>query len=227
MAMEVNITTGAWYGDRELTLNFPDSWDVSVYSSRDVEALDESGIESAFAEPIGTHRIEELARGRKSADIIVDDSSRPTPADLVIPHIINELEKGGIKGDSIAFVIGGGSHRPLTEEEMAKKVGQAIASKYRIYNHSVFSKTLENLGHLEDGTPVHINEIVIHSDLKIAVGGIIPHGSAGFGGGGKIVVPGIAGYDTIAHNHGKYKGRGRGSVEKQIEEKDKRENPGN
>ena len=224
MALEVNIDTGAWCGDKELVLSFPDNWDVSVYESRDSKALNESEIEKAFAEPIGAERIELLARGKKSAVIIVDDLSRPTPADLVIPHIINELKEGGIREESIRFVIGGGAHRPLTKEEMAKKVGQAIASKHEIYNHNVFSKTLEKLGDLEDGTPVHINEIVAHSDLRIAIGGVIPHVSAGFGGGGKIVVPGIAGYDTIAHNHGKYKGRPRGSVERQGQEKDMRDN---
>lgn len=224
MALEIKITTGAWYGDKEQTLTFPDSWDVSVYESRDVAALDEPGIQKAFAEPIGTKRIADLARDRKSAVIIVDDLSRPTPANPVVPHIINELKKGGIKEESIVFVMGGGSHRPLTDEEMAKKNGQAAASKYRTYNHNVFSKTLDDLGELEDGTPVHINEIVMNSDLKIAVGGVIPHGGAGFGGGGKTIVPGVASYDTIAHNHGKYKGRERGSVDKQIVEKDMREN---
>ena len=224
MALETSITTGAWCGDKELTLSFPDSWDVSVYESKGAEALDESEIEKAFAKPIGAKRIGELAHGKKSAAIIVDDLSRPTPAHLVVPHIINELREGGIEGESIRFVIGGGSHRPLTEEEMAKKVGQAIAAKYKVYNHNVFSKTLEDLGALDDGTPVQINEIVAHSDLKIAVGGIIPHGGAGLGGGGKIVVPGIASYDTIAHNHGKYKGRGRGNIERRGEEKDMRDN---
>ena len=90
MALEVNITTDAWYGDRELTLTFPDNWDVSIYESKGADALDESGIEKAFAEPIGAERIEQLARGKKSAVVIVDDLSRPTPARLVIPHIIEE-----------------------------------------------------------------------------------------------------------------------------------------
>ena len=225
MALEAEITTGAWYGDKELTLSFPDNWNVSVYESKGARALDESEIEKAFAEPIGSNRIEQLARGKKNAVIIVDDLSRPTPAHLVIPHIINELEEGGIKEESIKFVIGGGAHRPLTKEEMAKKVGQAIASKYEIYNHNVFSKSLEYLGDLEDGTPVHINEIVAHSDLKIAIGGMIPHDSAGFGGGGKIIVPGVASYDTIVHNHqGEYKGRGRGNAGRQGKEKDMRDN---
>ena len=119
--LEVKITTGAWYGDREQTLIFPGNWDVIVYKSRGVDALDESGIQKAFAEPIGTERISDLARGKKSAVIIVDDMSRPTPAHLVVPHIINELKKGGIKGESIMFVMGGGTHRSLTDAELAQK----------------------------------------------------------------------------------------------------------
>lgn len=225
MTSEVTITTGAWYGDKEVTLGFPNNWDISVYESKGAKALDESEIAEAFARPIGAERIKQLARGKKSAVIIVDDLSRPTPAHLAIPHIIKELVEGGIGEESICFVIGGGAHRPLTREEKARKVGQAIASKYEIHDHDVFSKTLEDLGELEDGTPVQINEIVVHSDLKIAIGGIIPHGSVGLGGGGKIIVPGIASYDTIAHNHqGPYKARGRGNLERQGEEKDIRDN---
>ena len=224
LPLEVSITTDAWYGDKELLLTFPDNWDVSVYESKGKKALDEMGMEKAFSEPIGTKRIEQLARGKKSAVIIVDDLSRPTPAHLVIPRIIKELLAGGIKEESIKFVIGGGAHRPLTGQEMAKKVGHAIASKYEMHNHNTFSKDLVYLGDLEDGTPMYINDIVVHSDLKIAVGGIIPHSSAGFGGGGKIVIPGIAGYDTIAHNHGKFEGRERGSDKRQGEKKDMRDN---
>ena len=145
MALKVNINTGAWYGDKEMTLNFPDNWDVSVRESKDAAALDESQIAAAFAEPIGTERIKQLARGKGSAVIIVDDLRRPTPAYLVIPHIVEELKDAGISEGSIRFVIGGGSHRPLTKEEIAKKVGQDIASKYEISNHNTFSKTLEDL----------------------------------------------------------------------------------
>ncbi len=225
MALKVNINTGAWYGDKEITLTFPDNWDVSVRESKQVEALGEGEIARAFAAPIGTERIKQIARGKGSAAIIVDDLSRPTPAHLVIPHIVEELREAGISEGSMRFVIGGGSHRPLNAEEIAKKVGQDIALKYEVYNHNTFSETLEDLGHLEDGTPVHINEIVVHSDVRIAVGGIIPHSSVGFGGGAKMILPGVAGYHTIAHNHqGKYKGRGRGNLERQGEEKDIRDN---
>jgi len=224
MTLEVSITTGAWYGDREITLSLPDNWVVTVYESKGLEALDESKIGEAFAKPIGTKRIEQIARGKKSAAIIVDDLSRPTPAHEVIPYIIKELEEGGISEESICFVIGGGSHRPLTEEEIAKKIGKEAASKYKVYNHNVFSKTLADLGQLEDGTPVQVNENVAHADVKIAIAGIAPHGDAGFGGGGKIVLPGVASYETITHIHGgPLKSRGRGNLERQGEEKDVRD----
>jgi nickel-dependent lactate racemase len=218
MAIEVKITTDAWYGDQDMTLSFPDNWDVFVCRSKDANAIDDLKIQEA-SKPIN-----QLARNKKNAVIIVDDLSRPTPAHLVIPYIIRDLKEGGIKEESIQFVIGGGSHRPLNKEEIGKKLGQDVASKFMVHNHNVFSKTLENLGHLEDGTPVLINEIAYRSEFKIAIGGIIPHSSVGFGGGGKIILPGISGYDTISYNHSKFKSRGRGILEKQGNGKDIRDN---
>lgn len=220
----VNLRTGMWCGDNDLTLSFPDNWNVSVYKSKDAEALDESGIERALSEPIGAKPIEELSCCKKNAVIIVDDLSRPTPAHQVIPHILRKLKDGGIKDESIRFVIGGGSHRPLTKEEMKKKVGPDVAAKYEVHNHDVYSGNLIGMGNLEDGTPVYINDVVAHSELKIGIGGIIPHGGGGFGGGGKLIVPGIAGYTTISYNHGLYRGRGHGNVERQGDEKDMRDN---
>jgi len=220
----VNILTGMWCGDNELTLNFPDNWNISVYQSKDTEALDESAIERALSEPIGSKQLEELARGKKNAVIIVDDLSRPTPAHDVIPNILRRIKDAGIKDESIRFVIGGGSHRPLTEEEMAKKVGPDVAAKYEVHNHDVYSGNLIGMGNLEDGTPVYINDVVAHSELKVGIAGMVPHGGGGIGGGGKLIVPGIASYTTIAYNHGLYKGRGRGNFEPQSDEKDMRDN---
>ena len=220
----VDIRTGMWCGDNNFTLSFPDNWNVSVYESKDAKALNESGIEGALSEPIGVEQIDRLAYGKHTAVIIVDDLSRPTPAHQVIPHILKKLKVGGIKDDSIKFVVGGGSHRPVTKEEMGKKIGQDIAAKYEVYNHDVYSGNLVGMGNLDDGIPVYINDVVARSEVKIGIGGIIPHGGGGFGGGGKLVVPGIASHSTIAYNHGLYKGRGRGNVQRQGEEKDMRDN---
>lgn len=220
----VNLRTGMWFGDNDLPLNFPDNWNVSVYPSKDAKAMDEQEIEQVFLNPIGTKRIKEIASGKQSAAIIVSDLSRPTPAYQIIPYILRELKEGGIEDEGIRFVIGGGSHRPLTREEMSKIIGETVTAKYEVYNHDVYSETLSFLGNLEAGTPVYIHEVVHQSDVKITIGGIIPHGGAGFGGGAKMIVPGIAGHATIAHNHGQFKGRGKGNVERQGEEKDMRDN---
>jgi len=224
MAIEIKIPTGVWCGDKEMVLSFPEDWDIFVCHSKDTDKMDENRIKEAFKRPICSKPIHQLAFDKKSAVIIVDDLSRPTTAYLVIPYIIDELLKGGIKEESIQFVIGGGSHRPLNKEEIAKKVGPDIVSKYKIHNHNVFSKTLVNLGSLNDGTPVLINEIVYNAELKIGIGGIIPHSSVGFGGGGKIILPGVSGYDTIAYNHSKFKSRGRGVLKAMANEKDIRTN---
>ena len=118
----VTMPSRAWYGDIDLTLQFPDTWTVHVLPPKDAPKLDAAGIEAAFANPIGTKRIAELAQGKRSAAIVVDDVSRPTPAAEVIPYVLAELAEAGIPQREIRFVIGGGSHRPQTREEMEKKV---------------------------------------------------------------------------------------------------------
>src|SRR5262245_53347892 len=113
----VTIPSRAWYGDIDLTLEFPATWDVHTMAMQDAPALTPAQIERAFANPIGTPPIHQLAKGRKSAAIVIDDLSRPTPASVMIPYVLGELAKAGIPKEEIRFVVGGGSHRPLTLEE--------------------------------------------------------------------------------------------------------------
>ena len=222
---EITLRSRAWFGDHNLTLKCPENWDIRVYRMKDAGPVGEDEIENALSNPIGTRSLSDLAKEKESAVIIVDDLSRATPANLVIPYILEALKQSGIEDESIRFVIGGGAHRPLTSEEMGKKIGEEVAKKYEVHNHNVFSGTLRALGNLEDGTPVYLNDIVAASDLKIAISGVVPHGGAGFGGGAKLILPGVVGAVTIAYNHGSgaYKGRGRGNIERQDEEKDMRD----
>ena len=90
------VYSRAWYGDEALTLNFPTGWEVEVLGPKDAPVLSDTQIEKAFAEPIGTPRISELAKGKKSAAIVVDDLSRPTPAAKVIPFLLRELVSAGV-----------------------------------------------------------------------------------------------------------------------------------
>ena len=141
MSSTATVLSGAWYGDNELTLNFPTGWEVEMLTLKDAPAMSKNQIEQAFANPIGTPRIAELAKNKKSAAIIVDDLSRPTPAATVIPFLLRELTSAGVPKSEIRFVVGGGSHRPLTDEEIAKKVGADISTEYEVTSHNFMGGT--------------------------------------------------------------------------------------
>ena len=213
MANTVTVRSGAWHGDKELTLNFPASWEVEVLAPNDAPALSDAQIERAFAEPIGTPRIAELARGRKSAAIVVDDLSRPTPAAKIIPFLLRELAAAGVPKSEIRFVVGPGSHRPLTDEEIPKKIGADVAAEYEATNHNFLSGDLRSLGNLDNGMPIYINRVVADADFKICIGGIYPHSSVGFTGGAKLIVPGVSGFATIFYFHTYSSSRGPAIIE--------------
>ncbi|MDE0552876.1 MAG: lactate racemase domain-containing protein, partial [Candidatus Poribacteria bacterium] len=177
----------------------------------------------AFAEPIGTSRISELAKGKKSAAIIVDDLSRPTPAATVVPFLLRELASAGVPTSEIRFVVGGGSHRPLTDEEIAKKIGAEVAAAHEATSHDFMSGDLRALGSLDNGMPIYINRVVADADFKICLGGIYPHGSVGFGGGAKLIVPGIAGFTTMFYFHSFSPSRGHAVIERRGSEPDHRD----
>lgn len=217
------VYSGAWYGDNELTLNFPTSWEVEMLNPKDAPALSDPQIEQAFAKPIGTKPISELAKGKKSAAIIVDDLSRPTPAYKVIPFLLRELTAAGVPKSEIRFVVGVGGHRPISHEEMVKKVGADIVAEYEVTNHNFLSRDLRALGNLENGTPVYINRTVADADFKICLGGIYPHSSVGFSGGAKLIVPGTAGFSTMYYFHKFPPGRGPAVIEGEGDEPDRRD----
>ena len=223
MRNTATVYSRAWYGDEELTLNFPTGWEVEVLGPKDAPVLSDTQIEQAFAEPIGTPRISALAKGKKSAAIVVDDLSRPTPAAKVIPVLLRELAAAGVPKSEIRFVIGGGSHRPLTDEEVAKKIGGDVAAEYEATSHDFMSGDLRALGNLGNGMPIYLNRVVADADFKICLGGIYPHGAVGFGGGAKLVVPGIAGFATMFYFHTFSPGRGHAVIERTGSEPDHRD----
>lgn len=210
----VSVPSRSWFGDVDRTLTFPAGWDIHVCGSVDAPALSSAQIAAAFDSPIGTPRIREAARGKASAAIVVDDLSRPTPAAVMLPYVLEELAAASVPKGETVIVVGGGTHRPLTDEEMVKKVGAEVAAAYATTSHDFMAGDLVGYGSLEDGTPIYINRIVAEAEFKICVGGIFPHGSAGFGGGAKLIVPGVAGFATIFHFHGFSPTRGQGNIER-------------
>lgn len=159
-------------------------------------------IDHAFSAPVDSPLLREIARGRKRAVILVSDSTRNVPTSCVLPRLLEELALGGIDRENISLIVATGVHRPATEEEMREIVGENLWGKVRIENHDPYSpESLVFLGTTSRGTPVEIFRIAAESDLRIAIGKVEPHEFAGFSGGRKSVLPGIASEWTILVNH--------------------------
>lgn len=163
----------------------------------DVDAL----VAAAMAAPIGSKPLAELARGKKTAAIMVSDATRAVATAPALPHLVRELEIGGIDKRDITLVVAIGVHRPATEEEMTALAG-IFAGTIRVVNHEPFDATkLVGIGTTSYGTTVEVNNTVHAADLRLMIGKVEPHEFAGFSGGRKSVLPGIASEATILHNH--------------------------
>jgi len=195
----ISIPWAAWYGDVQFKLIFPQDWQIDIATMRNYPELDLERINQAFFSPIESENIRELAKGRRSAAIVVDDLTRPTPAHRILPLLIDEITRGGISIHNIYIIIGVGLHRPLTREDMIKKVGQDIVEKLSIYNHHPY----EDLAKVRtiQGRFSYVNRLFLEAELKVGVGAIVPHLLTGFGGGAKIIIPGIAGIQTVVETH--------------------------
>jgi len=194
------IPFGAWRGNKKLALDFPKNWKVIMARMADGEDISADEIKRAFANPIGSDPIRKLAENKRTAVIAVDDLTRPTQAFRFLPFIIDDLIKGGIPEERISIIMAIGCHRPLMKADQEKKLGKRMANRFRVINHHPY-ENLVDLGKTSRGTPVKINRNFVEADLKIGVGFITPHPIAGFGGGGKIVIPGLGSIETIQANH--------------------------
>ena len=196
---QVYIPWGNWYFQGLKTLSFPDEWDVSLCEMEHRNALSEKELEERIDHPIGTPPLEEMARGKESACIVIDDITRPTPGDFILPIMIKKIVKAGIPVDRIRVLLALGAHRPMTRSDIEKKVGKYVLETVEVINHSPFSSDLVSIK--SEGENIKINRFYYESDLKILVGCIVPHTLAGFSGGAKNIIPGIGGIETLESNH--------------------------
>ncbi|MFH1150766.1 MAG: lactate racemase domain-containing protein, partial [Actinomycetota bacterium] len=191
-----------WYGNEPRQIVFPDRWRVEVLGPPGFEkpALDADGIERAFARPVGSPTIEELAKGAGEVAVVFDDITRPTPVSVVLPPVLRALRTAGVPDSHVRFIPALGMHGAMHNIDFRKKLGDEVVRRFPVYNHNPY-ENCEHLGSSPSGIPVYINREFNSCDLKIGIGCITPHVHVGFGGGGKIVLPGIAGEKTIKAFH--------------------------
>jgi nickel-dependent lactate racemase len=193
------------YGKTGLEVDIPDENLVGPLELQPSEPIPDPQrvLEEMLMRPIGTPSLAELARGKKSACILICDITRPVPNQLILPPVLRTLEQAGIARESILILIATGLHRPNEGDEIVELVGAEIAAHYRIENHH--GKMLDEHTYLGDsprGVPTWIDTRYIEADLKITTGLIEPHLMAGFSGGRKVICPGIAALETVKVWHG-------------------------
>jgi nickel-dependent lactate racemase len=192
------------FGKQGVVVDLPAGFDYITLDAKSVRTLDDplAAIEAALDAPIGCRPLGEIAKGKLSAAISVCDITRPAPNSLVLPPVLRRLEEAGIPRAEITILIATGLHRPATEAEIREIVGEAVAREYRVENHD--ARELEQhafLGNSASGTPAWIDKRFVGADLRLTLGFIEPHLMAGFSGGRKLVVPGLAAQETIKVIH--------------------------
>jgi lactate racemase len=193
------------YGKTGLPLKLPDDLKIQVIQKREMPIFNdpESAVRRALSFPVGCRPLSQEAKGCKSVCILICDITRPVPNSIVLPVLIQELIRIGFSSDSITLLVATGLHRPNEGEELRELVGNDwIFKNIRIVNH--FARREADhvlLGMTLRGTPVKIDRRFVDSDLRIVVGLVEPHFMAGYSGGRKVVVPGIAHEETIKVLH--------------------------
>ena len=158
-------------------------------------------VEEAVRNPIGSKRLCELAEGKKTCTIIISDHTRPVPSRDILPPMLAELRKGN-PDIAVTLLVATGFHRPTTTAELEAKLGGEIANREKIVVHDAFDADSNvQIGVLPSGAPLVIDRVAVETDLLISEGFIEPHFFAGFSGGRKSVLPGIAARETVYWNH--------------------------
>lgn len=200
--MKLSLPQNMWQGSEPVEIELPDDWDIEICDIRaDLRPeLTVSEILEKINRPYGLKPLRELAKGRQRVAVIFDDISRATPTRLLAEIVLEELHAAGIRKDQIRFICALGCHGAHGREEFVQKLGRNIVENYDVFNHNCYDN-LEKIGTASKGYDVFINREVMSCDLKIGIGSILPHVFNTFGGGGKIICPGVAGIDTIQQTH--------------------------
>jgi nickel-dependent lactate racemase len=190
------------YGKTGLEIDLPDQLNVTVVEPKYVPALPDqkAALRQALLDPIGSPPLRDLVKAEDRVGIVFCDITRPAPSHLMIPAILEELAH--VPRQNITLFNALGTHRPNTQEELRGMLGDKLVDNYRIVQNNAFDQATQvHLGITQRGHEIWLNREFVESDAKILTGFIEPHFFAGFSGGGKMVMPGMAGQRTVLGNH--------------------------
>jgi nickel-dependent lactate racemase len=192
------------YGDQDLLVEIPPqnlAFEIGPKEGA-IEPQEAGEISRALAAPIGTPPLSQIVRAGQTVAIIVDDHTRLTPTDRILPFILDELNKGGVSDSGVRIIIASGTHRAMTHDEKVEKLGQPILDRLTVLDHDCLNNDkLLDYGTTDHGVRILVNTDAMATDVRLAIGTIFPHFPAGWSAGAKMLLPGIAGQDTVAQFH--------------------------
>jgi nickel-dependent lactate racemase len=175
-----------------------------VISPQEASAADDvdATIAAALDSPLGKPPLEQAVRPGDRVLILTDDNTRPTPVRLILPHILERLQRAGVSEARIQILIASGTHRAMAQEEIVAKVGAEVARRFPVTCHRCDDPSvLVKVGTSQEGIEVWLNRAVVDADFVIGIGNVVPHPHVGWAGGAKILYPGVAGAKTVAAFH--------------------------
>lgn len=193
------------YGRSGLPIELPDGPPVTVIEPESVPGLpdERAALTGALRSPLGTAPLQELVKPGDTVAVVFSDLTRPTPNDRVLPPLLDELTLAGLPDDRVVLINGLGTHRPQTEAELRRMLGDGLVDRYRIVQHDAWDgENLVEVATNRAGRSVRVNRAYMEASVRILTGFIEPHFFAGFSGGPKAVLPAIADAESIADNHG-------------------------
>ena len=184
-------------------LEIPDENFAGLFQRKPTPAPPDTGalIRESIENPTGAG-MGDLAGPGARVLIVVDDISRPTRADLILPHLVESIRDAGVAGPDISFLVAPGSHREMNRAEIEAKMGAELVTAFEFACHDCNrSADMVKIGENSAGQEIRVNRALREADLVVGVGHVAPHGAAGFGGGGKIILPGVADLKSITDMH--------------------------
>ncbi len=193
--------------DKKESFTLPRGWTVSHF----VEGTEDAPIpsiaemtEAALASPAGTPPLSDIVARAKRIVVLIDDATRPTPVAPILGTVLAAIEKQGFPRDKITIVAALGTHEPMAPNVLAARLGGDVATRYKVVQHDAWQKDLVPVAIPNDARVLKINPVVAEADLRIGISSILPHPEAGYGGGPKIVMPGVSNFEFIRDHHMKH-----------------------
>jgi len=211
------------YNGKKRFLNLPSEINILTFADfkegkkeTDLKQL----LKRAIENPIKSPKLQDMLSPSDKIAILVEDLTRPSPKRIILETLLEEIEEkiNPPKGN-ISIIIALGTHRKLRENEFKNVFGEKLLSQYSVKNHNCFDADMVAVSKLNESRTVKINRQVAEADFKIGIGSILPHPMNGFGGGAKILFPGVADFDSIKEHHLQYtfhKGTALGRIDGNI-----------